>query len=89
MPAQKQRSYAEKWRRANKPAAAAKARRFRAKHKGYSTKYVAKARGTARLCRYWILAACHCRNLTRHESGLCWRHRARAQAIALDMEGTV
>lgn len=75
MPAQKQRSYAEKWRKANKPAAAARARRFRAKHKGYSTPYVAKSRGKAVQCFLASWPDSTCRNLTQHESGLCWRHR--------------
>lgn len=90
MPAQKQRSYAEKWRKANKPAAAARARRWRKAHPGHSTPYVAASRGHGQRCcksfgwgwddKLGFNAVRYCRNWTRHESGLCWRHRGKEQA---------
>lgn len=59
------RAKSEKWRKANKASAAAKARR-----------YAAKRFGEAVQC-----ARLFCHNRTRHETGLCWRHRdGRARA---------
>lgn len=57
--AQRQRSYSAAYRASHKAQEAERARR-----------YAAKRLGEAQQC-----SRLFCANRTRHESGLCWRHR--------------